>query len=266
MRTVDRSDLIGKKIGRLLVVSVSHAVDESTPKQNRVVVFYNCDCQFCKQKSVVCREYLKMHQLRESGRVCYLCRNVKDATGDRYGKLVWLSFVTDISKYGKRGGNYSLYKCDCGKEHVARTDGVKKGSVNSCGCVRERNRRLNPAQQRHVLYSTWKSMNNRCSPKCPKKMWHNYYGRGIRVCKRWMPTKHRRTMDGFHNFVADMGERPSELYSLDRIDNSGNYEPGNCRWATHQEQMANKRGMRALNNFSDSELVAEVKRRKLKVP
>jgi hypothetical protein len=60
----------------------------------------------------------------------------------------------------------------------------------------------------------------------------NYRDRGITVCERW------RT---FENFLADMGERPSRLYSLDRIDVNGNYEPGNCRWATRTEQMRNKR-------------------------
>ncbi len=74
-------------------------------------------------------------------------------------------------------------------------------------------------------------MMDRCTnPK--SKDWKNYGGRGIRVCLRWL--------ESVENFLADMGERPANT-SIDRIDVNGNYEPGNCRWATKQEQEANKR-------------------------
>lgn len=77
-------------------------------------------------------------------------------------------------------------------------------------------------------YRTWQGMKNRCSnPKDP--YWHIYGGKGITVCQRWAT---------FENFLADMGERPAGK-SLDRINGNGNYEPGNCRWATQREQIAN---------------------------
>lgn len=83
------------------------------------------------------------------------------------------------------------------------------------------------------IYSTWKAMKARCfNPK--NRGYRHYGGRGIRVCKRWMK---------FENFLADMGERPAGL-QIDRIDNDGNYEPGNCRWATPLENALNTRWSR----------------------
>lgn len=79
-------------------------------------------------------------------------------------------------------------------------------------------------------YSVWSAMKDRCSnPNNPA--FHNYGGRGIRVCERWL---------SFANFLEDMGEKP-EGFSIDRKNNDGDYEPGNCRWATKQEQVNNMR-------------------------
>jgi hypothetical protein len=67
------------------------------------------------------------------------------------------------------------------------------------------------------------------------KTYAYYYGRGIRLCERW------QGQDGYANFLADMGRMPEPGYSIDRINNDGHYEPGNCRWATPSQQAANKR-------------------------
>jgi hypothetical protein len=80
-------------------------------------------------------------------------------------------------------------------------------------------------------YAVWEAMKQRClNPKC--KTYQHYGGRGIQVCERWRK---------FENFIADMGRRPSSEYTLDRENNNGNYEPGNCRWVTMQIQGSNRR-------------------------
>ena len=85
---------------------------------------------------------------------------------------------------------------------------------------------------KHPTYNRWKQIRKRCNND-RDKAYPNYGARGIKVCDRWM--------ESFQNFVDDMGLPPSSGYSLDRINNDGNYEPDNCRWATHSTQMRNRR-------------------------
>jgi len=100
-------------------------------------------------------------------------------------------------------------------------------------------------------YWIWHLMRYRCeSPKC--RFYPRYGGRGIRVCERWKD---------FSNFVADMGPRPSPKYTLERIDNDGNYEPGNCKWATRREQSLNSTRVHRITFRGETHHIAEWARR-----
>lgn len=101
-------------------------------------------------------------------------------------------------------------------------------------------------QNSNPLYFIWKAMRQRCG-NATSREYSNYGGRGVRVCDRWSV---------FENFVADMGPRP-EGASLDRIDNNGNYEPGNCRWATQALQSRNTRRTRMISHLGATMCIAD---------
>jgi len=133
-----------------------------------------------------------------------------------------------------------LCKCDCGKETTVRIYDLKSGDVQSCKCWHAD--RMSETRTKHghtrggnhtVTYRTWVHMRDRCFD-VEDKSYKNYGGRGISVCQRWSK---------FENFLEDMRPSPGKGFSLDRINNDGNYEPGNCRWATKKEQTLNKRNV-----------------------
>lgn len=119
--------------------------------------------------------------------------------------------------------------CDCGTIRIVRTRDLTSGQSSHCDKCRQRTHGLS-----HInTYRIWQGMIYRCE-NLDLKNYKYYGGRGIKVCTRW---------HAFENFLEDMGERPKGL-SIDRINNDGNYEPGNCRWATSSEQNSNRRRQR----------------------
>ena len=147
--------------------------------------------------------------------------------GNRYNKLVAVKF----HHRDKKSELYWLFKCDCGNEKVILVSSVKRGDTKACGCLN----RIH-GMTKTKTHKSWTGMRARCLNK-NNSNYKNYGGRGITVCDRWLK--------GFENFYKDMDECPKGK-SLDRIDNDGNYEPKNCRWATPKEQSNNSRFNRFL--------------------
>lgn len=127
--------------------------------------------------------------------------------------------------------------CDCGNNVVVWGSAMTTGQTQSCGCLQKE--RASQAKFKHGVsnstpeYRTWVNMKTRCYNK--RLAEPDYFGRGIKVCDRWLGE------NGFVNFLSDMGNRPSGLYSIERLDSKGNYEPGNCKWGTEEQQVRNKR-------------------------
>jgi len=157
-----------------------------------------------------------------------------DMRGRVYGRL------TVVGPAPKRNcaALYWLCECQCGKRTEINGTNLRLGLTKSCGCLNQENRcRRDNKITKHghsgsLTYASWTAMRSRCRRR-KNKDWHRYGGAGITVCERWR--------DSFENFLADMGERPSRRHTLDRYpDPAGDYEPTNCRWATHAEQSSNK--------------------------
>ena len=157
-----------------------------------------------------------------------------DLTGLRFGRLTVLRLAPRIDR------KQWLCACDCGGTKITEAGRLRAGTVQSCGCLRSVGGLSNTP-----IYYVWRAMLKRCSnPK--HQAWKFYGARGIKVCARWQ---------SFDNFRADMGEPPTGK-SLDRIDNNGDYNSSNCRWATRQEQMRNMRGNRFLTFKGKTQTIA----------
>ena len=175
-----------------------------------------------------------------------------EATGQKFGKLLMISRTNIQSK--SRSYKW-LARCDCGNEVVVVLADCRYGTTQSCGCLRKE---ISTARRLKTVgyeiktlrdsgaYKSWLRMRGRCFGKNNLDR-HNYSERGITVCGRW---------NEFALFFEDMGERPLGM-TIDRINNDGNYEPGNCRWATSKQQARNRRNNTLVSINGQTHVLAE---------
>lgn len=170
-----------------------------------------------------------------------------DITGEQYGRLTAIRFTRRVG-----ASRYWLFQCACGKYKEAPLAQVRYGRTLSCGCLLDEQReRFGQSNVSHKMsktatYKSWSQMIDRCTnDKC--RIYPDYGGRGISVCERWR---------SFDNFYADMGDRPDQT-SIDRIENNGNYEPGNCKWSTRTDQCNNRRSNKYYKYKGETATIAE---------
>jgi hypothetical protein len=179
-----------------------------------------------------------------------MAAKVVDMDGSRFGSVVGVSVVGP----SKSRGLVWRFLCDCGELFDASGNEVRRGGITSCKKCADAKKAAQKTT--HGLcktpeYRTWSAMKRRCFNHGTEHF-AEYGGRGITVCDRWQ---------SFENFLADMGARPTPKHSIERVDNSGNYEPDNCKWETMIGQSNNKRNNRIIEINGEAMTLAQWSRK-----
>lgn len=205
-------------------------------------------CEECKKVYLV--QLCRASKSKHCGRECLLTsKSVR--VGEEFDRLM----VMELVGVNSRGARVWKCKCKCGNEVMAESRVLRKGGKRSCGCLpveltKERSTIHGFARHdgsRPPEYGIWHNIHYRCeNPN--NKDWHNYGGKGVKVCKRWAD---------FVNFYDDMGPRPTSKHTIERKDGDGNYCPDNCVWAVMKVQQRNRNNNQLIEYEGEQKCLAE---------
>lgn len=239
-------DLTGRRFGRLVVLSKADSVKT---KYGATQARWNCKCD-CGNEIIAKASLLMNGNVKSCG--CLKHNNparFHDLTGQKFGRLTVIEFV------GKNQHNKAIHKCicDCGNITYVTTNQLVIGRTKSCGCLKIAiNKEIHKTNGLSYtrIRSKWDGMMRRCyNPKIAG--YQNYGGRGIKVCEEW------HNLENFAKWSYENGFTEDCDLTIERIDNDGNYEPNNCRWATKEEQANNKRNNRFIEYNSERKTLAQ---------
>lgn len=155
-----------------------------------------------------------------------------DIAGARFGRLVALKQNGFDESPSRKHLKWDCV-CDCGNLFSARLNSLRSGGLQSCGCIkRGATHKITHNMTKTAEYQTWARVKSRCLNK-NNQDYYLYGGRGIKICDEWASS--------FEQFYKDMGDRPKDMTSIDRIESNGDYCKSNCRWANDEIQSRNKR-------------------------
>lgn len=241
-------DLKGQQFSKLTVLEEA-GIDKHNNKM------WLCQCECGKQK-VISGQYLRRGTTKSCG--CLKGYNLsiegkkrlKDLTGMKFNKLIVIERVENPNKNPKDLHAYWKCLCDCGNYHIAKGSDLISGNIQSCGCYAIE--RSTTHGMRHAkIYNTWCNMKARCyNPN--KKDYKNYGGRGIVVYDKW-----KDNFQAFYDYVSKLQHYGEKGYTLNRIDNDGNYAPNNVEWSTDIEQANNKRNNHLVSYGGKTQTISE---------